>query len=86
MTEKTVKAQIKPYTEKADKEDTGNYQIVTIVAENVRNVGDGTFEVMFRSHKLLSMEESMLRSLFPNMLDAAYNLLRKEALLQSIRD
>ena len=55
-----------------------------IQAIEVHDNKDGTFSLVVPARPLHESEERVLGNLFPNLIDEAYILLQKEALLQAI--
>jgi len=59
---------------------------VTIKAQSVLNNGDGTFAVVLEGRELTKELRQALTELYPNLLDQAYKLLDKEAILEAITE
>ena len=60
------------------------YQVIRVKANDVTPNDDGTFDIMLTTQRLSTEEVAMLEHLFPNLTNAAFELLTKEALLAAI--
>ena len=59
------------------------HAVITIRADHIEDNGNGTFKLFIPSRVLTTTEAQILEDLFPNLLESAYWLLTKEALISN---
>lgn len=58
--------------------------MIRIKAEDVRDNGDGTFDVLIYTAPLSEEDNNVIHRLFPHCVDRVYDMLDRETLLASI--
>jgi hypothetical protein len=59
---------------------------VRILAQDAIKLENGVFELVLSGRPLTEQERELMRSLFPNLTEQAYDLLTKEAVFAALMD